>query len=169
MAAQQDSGSAAVFSRTDHAQITPRDWFPAGPSESGYMALDPSDPNIIYLSGTYGTVGRFNRRTGLSQDITPWPVSVFESEINQRKYRAPWSPVLVSSPLDPKALYLGTQYVMKTVDGGLRWETISADLTGSTQSPGNTEAQGTANHRQREAARVRNFVHDRAISPQRAT
>jgi hypothetical protein len=77
----------------------------------------------------------------LSQDITPWPVSVFESEINQRKYRAPWSPVLVSSPLDPKALYLGTQYVMKTVDGGLRWETISADLTGSTQSPGNTEAQ----------------------------
>jgi photosystem II stability/assembly factor-like uncharacterized protein len=139
--AQQDSGSAAVFSRTDHGQITPRDWFPAGPSESGYMVLDPSDPNIIYLSGTYGTVGRFNRRTGLSQDITPWPVSIFESEINQRKYRAPWSPVLVSSPLDPKALYLGTQYVMKTVDGGLRWETISADLTGSTQSPGNTEAQ----------------------------
>jgi photosystem II stability/assembly factor-like uncharacterized protein len=139
--AQQDSGSAAVFSRTDHGQITPRDWFPAGPSESGYMVLDPSDPNIIYLSGTYGTVGRFNRRTGLSQDITPWPVSVFESEINQRKYRAPWSPVLVSSPLDPKALYLGTQYVMKTVNGGLRWETISADLTGSTQSPGNTEAQ----------------------------
>jgi photosystem II stability/assembly factor-like uncharacterized protein len=139
--AQQDSGSAAVFSRTDHGQITPRDWFPAGPSESGYMVLDPSDPNIIYLSGTYGTVGRFNRRTGLSQDITPWPVSVFESEINQRKYRAPWSPVLVSSPLDPKALYLGTQYLMKTVDGGLRWETISADLTGSTQSSGNTEAQ----------------------------
>jgi photosystem II stability/assembly factor-like uncharacterized protein len=139
--AQQDSGSAAVFSRTDHGQITPRDWFPAGPSESGYMVLDPSDPNIIYLSGTYGTVGRFNRRTGLSQDITPWPVSIFESEINQRKYRAPWSPVLVSSPLDPKALYLGTQYVMKTVDGGLRWETSSADLTGSTQSPGNTEAR----------------------------
>ena len=28
--AQQDSGSAAVLSRTDHGQITPRDWFPAG-------------------------------------------------------------------------------------------------------------------------------------------
>ena len=35
--AQQDSGSAAVLSRTDHGQITPRDWFPAGESESGYM------------------------------------------------------------------------------------------------------------------------------------
>ena len=28
-------------------------------------------------------------------------------------------------------LYLGTQYVMTTVDGGLHWETISPDLTGS--------------------------------------
>ena len=50
--AQQDSGSAAVPSRTDHGQITPRDWFPAGGSESGYIAPDPNDPNIIYLSGS---------------------------------------------------------------------------------------------------------------------
>ena len=42
--AQQDSGSAAVLSRTDHGQITPRDWFPAGASESGYIAPDPKDP-----------------------------------------------------------------------------------------------------------------------------
>jgi photosystem II stability/assembly factor-like uncharacterized protein len=128
---QQDSGSAAVPSRTDYGQITPRDWFPAGPSESGYVALDPDDPSIIYLSASYGGVARFNRRTGLSQDITPWPVSTFDSEIDQRRYRAPWSPILVFSSADPKALFLGTQYVMKTVDGGLHWETVSPDLTGS--------------------------------------
>jgi len=131
--AQQDSGSAAVVSRTDHDQITPRDWFPAGPSESGYLVVDPNDANIIYLSGTFGTVARFNRRTGLSQDITPWPALAFEAEINQRKYRAPWTPVLALSPVDPTTLYLGTQYVMKTVDGGLHWETISPDLTGATR------------------------------------
>jgi photosystem II stability/assembly factor-like uncharacterized protein len=140
---QQDSGSAAVLSRTDHGQVTPRDWFPAGPSESGYMALDPDDPNIIYLSGSYGTVARFNRRTGLSQDITPWPVSLFDSEITQRKYRAPWSPVLVSSRADPKALYLGTQYVLKTLDGGLHWESISGDLTGSTSQAAIKPGQST--------------------------
>jgi photosystem II stability/assembly factor-like uncharacterized protein len=134
--AQQDSGSAAIFSRTDHGQITPRDWFPAGGSESGYMAPDPKDPNIIYLSGTFGSVVRYNRRTGLSQDVTPWPVPAFGSEINQRKYRDPWTPVLLFSPADASALYLGTQYVMKTVDGGLHWQTISPDLTGSTQQPG---------------------------------
>jgi photosystem II stability/assembly factor-like uncharacterized protein len=134
--AQQDSGSAAVLSRTDHGQITPRDWFPAGGSESGYLAPDPKDPNIIYLSGTYGSVDRFNQRTGLSQDITPWPALTFGSEINQRKYRDPWTPVLIFSPADSTTLYLGTQYVMKTGDGGLHWQIISPDLTGSTQQPG---------------------------------
>ena len=132
--AQQDSGSAAVFSRTDHGQITPRDWFPSGESESGYMAPDPKDPNIIYLSGTYGTVDRFDRRTSLSQNIAPWPVPTFSSEINKRKYRDPWTPVLVFSPADSTTLYLGTQYVMKTMDGGLHWETISPDLTGAEQA-----------------------------------
>jgi photosystem II stability/assembly factor-like uncharacterized protein len=140
--AQQDSGSAAVSSRTDHGQITPRDWFPAGGSESGYMAPDPKDPNIIYLSGTYGSVDRLNKRTGLSQDITPWPALTFGTEINQRKYRDPWTPILVFSPTDRSVLYLGTQYVMKTADGGLHWQTISPDLTGSTQSVGDNKPQG---------------------------
>src|ERR1700687_4974780 len=139
---QQDSGSAAVLSRTDHAQITPRDWFPAGPSESGYIALDPNDPNVIYLGARYGGVAGFNIRAVLSQDVTPWPVSIFDSEIDQHKYRAPWSPVLLFSPSDPKALFLGTQYVMKTVDGGLHWETLSPDLTGATAVSGDKKLSG---------------------------
>src|SRR6202007_2518278 len=81
--AQQDSGSAAVLSRTDHGQITPRDWFPAGPSESGYMAPDPHNPDIVYLSGAYGSVDRYNRRTGFSQNVSPWPLQTFGTEINQ--------------------------------------------------------------------------------------
>ena len=129
--AQQDSGSAAVPSRTDHGLITARDWFLPGGSESGYLVVDANDPNIIYLSGTYGSVTRFNKRTGFSQDITPWPAVAFDAEINQRKYRDPWTPALVRSPVDPAMLYLGTQYVMTTVDGGLHWQTISPDLTGA--------------------------------------
>jgi hypothetical protein len=100
------------------------------------MAPDPKDSSIIYLSGSYGSVDRFNKRTGFSQDITPWPSLTFGSEINQRKYRDPWTPVLLFSPADSTTLYLGTQFVMKTVDGGLHWLTISPDLTGATQQPG---------------------------------
>ncbi|HWY54766.1 MAG TPA: hypothetical protein VNZ03_09900 [Terriglobales bacterium] len=139
---EQDSGSAAVRSRSDSGLITPRDWFPAGGSESGYIAPDPNDPNIVYLSATYGGVSRFNLRTSFSQDITPWPLPNFLVDINTRKYRDPWTPVLLFSPVDKKTLYLGTQYVMKTLDGGLHWDIISPDLTGSTLHPGDKKPDG---------------------------
>jgi photosystem II stability/assembly factor-like uncharacterized protein len=143
--AQQDSGSAAVPSRTDRGQITPRDWFPAGESESGYIVLDPKNPDIVYLSSAYGGVDRFNKRTSFSQNVAPWPVPNFGlSEIDERKYRAPWTPPLVLSPADSITLYFGTQFVMKTVDGGLHWETISPDLTGAAFQPGDDKAQGPA-------------------------
>jgi photosystem II stability/assembly factor-like uncharacterized protein len=138
--AQQDSGSASVLSRTDHGQITPRDWAPVDGSESGYIAPDPKDPNILYFSGTYGSVSRFDLRTSFSQDITPWPLPTFGVDIAQRKYRDPWTPVLVFSPADKTSLYLGTQFVMRTTDGGLHWQTISPDLTGAQAS--STQAQG---------------------------
>ncbi len=133
--AQQDSDAIGVLSRTSHGQITPRDWFPAGPSESGYMIVDPKDPDIIYLSGSYGAVARFNKRTELSQDISPWPAVAWDAEVHERKYRGSWTTALAIAPAGPSsasptALYLGTQYVMKTVDGGLHWEKISPDLTG---------------------------------------
>ncbi len=141
--AQQDSGTAATASRTDHGEIDARDWFTVSGSESGYIAPDPKDSNIFYVSGTYGTVSRFDRRTMQSQNIAPWPLPGFGTEIAERKYRDPWTPVLVFSPAQPNALYLGTQYVMKTIDGGLHWQTISADLTGAKINP-NAKPEGPA-------------------------
>jgi photosystem II stability/assembly factor-like uncharacterized protein len=137
--AQQDSGGAAVLSRTDHLQITPRDWSPASGSESGYFAVDPKDPNIIYVSGSYGTVSRWDKKRSLSQDISPWPVPVFGSEIAARKYRDPWTPPLAFSPVDKTSLYLGNQYVLKTTDGGLHWTQISPDLTGAKAAQASTK------------------------------
>jgi photosystem II stability/assembly factor-like uncharacterized protein len=147
--AQQDSGAIAVYSRSDHQHIDTRDWFLPGGSESGYIAIDPKDEDLIYLSGMYGTVQRFNRLTSFSQDITPWPLGGFDLSINKRRYRDPWTPVLVFSPADKRSLYLGTQYVMKTVDGGLRWRQISPDLTGTVPGASDTGPTTTANAMQR--------------------
>ena len=144
--AQQDTGSIAVPNRTDHGQITGRDWYMVGGGESGWMVPDPSDPNVLFASGVYGSVVRWDRRTSLSQDITPWPMPNFGSEINQRKYRDTWTPVLVGSPLEKNALYFGTQYVMKTTDGGLHWQQISPDLTGTEpNTPSGKSAGPTTN------------------------
>jgi photosystem II stability/assembly factor-like uncharacterized protein len=129
--AQQDSGSAGVASRTDHGLIEATDWFLIGGGESGWIVVDPEDQNILYVTSPYGGVVRFDRRTSLSQDISPWPLQNFGTEINGRKYRDPWTPVLVMSPAEKGALFLGTQYVMKTSDGGLHWQKISPDLTGA--------------------------------------
>ena len=140
---QQDSGAIGVMSRTDHGQITARDWSPAGSSESGYMAIDPNDPNILFLSSVYGDVSRFDLRTSLGQDITPWPVRNFGVDIAARRYRDPWTPVLVFSAADNKSLYLGTQYVMKTTDEGLHWAQISPDLTGAVPSAAGAQGPPT--------------------------
>jgi photosystem II stability/assembly factor-like uncharacterized protein len=147
--AQQDSGSIAVYSRSDHGHIDTRDWFLPGGSESGYIAIDPKNENIIYLSGTYGEVDRFDRATALSQNIAPWPLGGFDATINKRRFRDPWTPVLVFSPADKTSLYLGTQYVMKTTDGGLHWVKISPDLTGAETGASDTGPVTETNAEQR--------------------
>ncbi|MGZ4815458.1 MAG: hypothetical protein ACXVZV_08620, partial [Terriglobales bacterium] len=131
LGSQQDSGSIAVRSRSDHGVLSAQDMLPIGGGESASLAPDPADSNIIYATGQYGPASRYNRRTSLSQDVSPWPMPTWGTEITNRKYRAPWTPPMVFSPVDKKTLYMGTQFVMKTADGGLHWSQISPDLTGA--------------------------------------
>ncbi|MFN7997583.1 MAG: hypothetical protein U0Q18_28450 [Bryobacteraceae bacterium] len=130
---QQDSGTAAIASRTNHGQITEMDRQSVGGSESGYIAPDPVDPNIVYVAGVYGGLTRFDKRTAQGQNITPWPSFRFAADLPNWKYRYPWTPVLVFSPVERGTLYFGSQYLMKTTDGGLHWTQISPDLTGTSK------------------------------------
>ncbi len=132
---QQDAGTAAIPSRTDHGQIDARDWYSVGGGESGAIAVDPKNQNILYVGNTNGSLARFDKRTGQSQNITPWPVrggGAFNS-ISTQKYRFPWTAPLVFSSIEPDTLYYGSQYLLKTTDGGLTWQEISGDLTGDTR------------------------------------
>jgi photosystem II stability/assembly factor-like uncharacterized protein len=146
--AQQDSSTAATAIRSDYGQLDARDRFSFGSSESGWVAIDPSDANIIYATGSYGSLDRFDRRTGQSQNVAPWPLGSFATPITERKYRAPWTPMLIFSPSERGALYMGMQYVMKTVDGGLHWQTISPDLTGRKEGTATTQTASVENARE---------------------
>jgi photosystem II stability/assembly factor-like uncharacterized protein len=142
---QQDSGTAAVYSRTDHGEIGARDWYSVGGAESGYIAVDPKNQNILYVGDTNGALARFDKRTGQSQNITPWPVRGGggpSGNISTLKYRYPWTAPLVFSSIEPNTLYFGSQYLMKTVDGGLTWHEISPDLTGDTRKDKTAAAPG---------------------------
>ena len=123
-ASQQDSGSVAVLSRSDFGMITYRDWFSTGAFESGYIVPDLLNPNLVYSVGWYGTVFRLDRTTG--QIATVFAPGA--------KYRYTWETPLVFSPRDPKTLYVGMQYVLKSGDGAQTWAEISPDLTEKTPS-----------------------------------
>ena len=163
--AQQDAGTAAVVSRSDFGSITFRDWAPVGAGESGYLAPDPRDPDIVYGGGTYGGVYRFDRRTGQSQDVSPWPVSSFGQPLPRWKLRFTWTSPLVFDRVDPATLYFGAHLVLRSRDGGLHWETISPDLTGAIpQAAADTGALSPANA----AARGYGVVYTIAPSPRAA-
>jgi photosystem II stability/assembly factor-like uncharacterized protein len=116
---QQESGSAGVASRSDFGEITMRDWHPVGVEEWGYVAPDPLDPNIIYG----GKATRYDQRTGQLQDISPAVPGTPDT------YRYDRTAPLGFSPVDPHALYLGSNVLFKTTNEGHSWQIISPDLT----------------------------------------
>ena len=118
-AAQQDSGTQSVPDRSDNGQITPQDVSSVAGFEFCFIAPDPLHPDWIYSGGWYGTVVRYDRKSGQT-------ATVFEKG---EKYRVDQMPPLFFSPHDPHTLYLGTQYVLKTVDDGKTWQALSPDLT----------------------------------------
>ena len=107
---QQESGSAAVASRSDDGAINFRGFHPVGVEEYGYVAPDPLNPNLIYG----GKATRFNWITGDVQDVSP--------QILRGKYRFVRTMPLLFSPADPHALYLGSNVLFKTINGGNSWE-----------------------------------------------
>ena len=127
--AQQDSGSVYILSRSNDGSITFRDWHPAGAGESGYIAPDPADPNIIYGGGTYGELFRYDRRTGQAQSIAPDAIRNFGEA--HPEHRFTWTSPVVFAPRDPHTLYFGSQNVLRSTNRGNSWEKISPDLTGA--------------------------------------
>jgi len=115
---QQESGSVGTASRSDFGEITFREWTTVGVEEYGYVAPDPLHPNLIY--GGKATV--FDRNTGQTRDISP-------VVLRTGKYRFNRTAPIMFSPADPHILYLGSNVLFMTRDGGYSWQEISPDLT----------------------------------------
>ncbi len=146
---QQDSGTASVTSRSDYGEISFRDWYPIGGGESGYIAPDPLNPNIVFGGDYYGGLTRFDQRTGQVLNISPCPIlRSLAQNIANAKCRFTWTSPLVFSPQDPHMLYFGAQFLLATENGGQSWKRISPDLTQTSSAPtGKGEGAGAGARR----------------------
>jgi len=132
--AQQDNTTVRTATRTSGGGITEHDWYDVGGGESGWIAPDPRDSQIVYAGSYDGLITRQDHRTGQSRDINAWPDNTMGYGVEAMKYRFQWSYPIVFSPHDPKTLYIGANVLLKTVSEGQSWEVISPDLTRNDKS-----------------------------------
>ncbi len=132
--AQQDNSTVAIASRSNSGAIDRPDWYPVGGGESGYIAPDPRDPDIVYAGSYEGSLTRYDKRTGQSRQISPWPEITDGEGAAKLKHRFQWTSPTVISPNDPNVLYHGGERLFQTTDGGSHWDAISPDLTRNDKS-----------------------------------
>jgi photosystem II stability/assembly factor-like uncharacterized protein len=131
--AQQDNSNLAIASYSDEGVIGPRDWYPAGGGECGFVLPDPRDADII-VSDSENSIGRYNRHTQQVQDISAWPVDNSGHPADELAHRFNWTSPMLRSPHDPDAIYVASEVVWKTTDQGHSWTIISPDLTRNDKS-----------------------------------
>ncbi len=139
--AQQDNSTACVGSQAPlfgpglsgggagSAASADQIFYTAGGGESGYIAQDPKDPDVLYAGSYGGLLTRLNRKTRQMQQINPYPDNPMGYATKDIAERFQWTFPIVFSPVDPTALYVGSQHVWVSHNGGRSWEKISPDLT----------------------------------------
>ena len=132
---QQDNTSIGVPSSSVWGAITLGDCIYPGTGESGFIAVDPRDHNIVYVGavgsspGGAGALQRYDHRTRQIQLINVWPEQSAGVAPRDLKYRFAWTYPILFSPHDPGTLYVGGNHVFRSRDEGMSWQEISPDLS----------------------------------------
>lgn len=135
----QDNGSWGGPSSTRYTDgVTTADWRSYLGGDGFQAAVDPTDPNTVYLESQYGALTRINvggggkgmggGKGGGNKSIRP-SAGAGGMKGGGGGGRFNWNAPILLSPHDPKTLYYGSQFLYKTTDRGDKWEKISPDLT----------------------------------------
>jgi hypothetical protein len=126
----QDDGSMRGPSNSrGGGRIHPGLWTSTAGCETGWATPDPVDPDVVWGGCYAGVVERFDARTGMSRSVSVWPDRTMGAPAGEVKLRMNWTFPIAISPHDHNTVYVGSQYVHATSDGGVTWRTISPDLT----------------------------------------
>ncbi len=108
-------------------------WHSVGGGESGWATPDPTDANVVWSTASGsgmvgGIVVRFEEDRRQLRNVEVWPQQS-NGPAEGVKYRFVWDAPLHISPHDHNTIYVGSQFVHRTQDGGQSWQVISPDLT----------------------------------------
>ena len=126
--AQQDNSTLCGPSRKGGG-IDISDWYDVGGGESGYIAVRPDTPDIVFAGSYGGLLTRKDINTEFERDVNPWPNNPMGHDAADAKYRFQWTFPIVISPHNPARMYVGSSVIFQTDDEGQTFKPISPDLT----------------------------------------
>jgi len=99
-----------------------------GGCETGPGVPKPGDHNIVYAN-CKGRFSVFDKRTGTEKGYYVGGANIYGHNPKDLEYRFQRVAPVHVSPHNPDVVYHGSQFLHKTTNEGLAWETISPDLT----------------------------------------
>ncbi|MDP2959354.1 MAG: hypothetical protein Q8N53_23245 [Longimicrobiales bacterium] len=109
-------------------------WRSVGGCESGFAVPDTVTNDVVW-SGCYeGILDRHELSTGITRTVSVWPDNPEGWGAADLRYRFQWTFPIHVSPHDNNTVYVGSQHVHRTRDGGQSWAVISPDLTTNDKS-----------------------------------
>jgi photosystem II stability/assembly factor-like uncharacterized protein len=98
-------------------------WEGAPGGEGSSHAIDPTDPNIVYSAGFYGSISRTDISKDERTSIVP------KAGEGEPKLRGQWLAPFVISQHNHQIIYHGMNFLFRSLDRGDHWQKISPDLT----------------------------------------
>lgn len=129
-AGQQDNGTTiAVPSRSPYSVQNDNAWLiEAGGCETGPAIPKPGDHTTVYAN-CKGRFSVFDKTTGTERSYYVGATNMYGQNPKDLKYRFQRVAPVAVSPHDPNVVYHGSQFLHRTSNNGVTWETISPDLT----------------------------------------
>ncbi|MEA1885913.1 MAG: glycosyl hydrolase [Bacteroidota bacterium] len=128
--AQQDNSTVRIASRSfGYRGISEENWEPTAGGESGWIAPDPDNNEIVYGGSYGGYLERVNHETGETRRVDIWPDNPMGWGADSLDQCFQWNFPIMFSRHYNNTLYAASNYLFKTTNEGQSWERISPDLT----------------------------------------
>ncbi len=110
------------------------EWHSCGGAESGFAIPDPVNNNIVWSGNYQGSLDRYDESSRTARTVDVWPDYSMGTPAAPLKYRFQWTFPIAISPHDHNRVYVGSQHVHMTTDGGQSWHVLSPDLSTNDKS-----------------------------------